>query len=274
MRSTALSLMAAALLVSACDTGTGPGGTVAIRFATAPGLAPAAVGGSLYAAASSGTQQGLEIDGDNGRLEITRIAVIVEEFELEPVDVGDCDDVEPEPAECEDFEVKFFFIDVPLSGEITVLNQQVPEGFFEELEVEIDELEVDDDDLDDLANAQKIQDLLNDIRNNRGFPNWPARASMAVVGTFTPKDANGNLLTNDVRSFTTFIRAEVEVELEPPTPFEVTDGNAVSILVNVRPDLWFRVGNNVLDLSQFQNVNNLLKLDVEIENGFEIEIDT
>lgn len=264
--------IAAALALSACGDATGPGGTVSIRFGVAPGLGTRATSGALYAVAGGG-QQGLIIEGANGVLDITRIAVIVEEFELEPVEVEDCDDVEPEPPGCDDFELKYFFIDVPLSGEVTVLNQQVPEGLYEELELEIDDLEVDDDDPEDLADAQRIQALLDDIRANQGFPDWPARASMAVVGSFTPKDGDGSLLTDQTRPFTTFIRAEVEVELEPPVPFEVTDGNAVSLMVNVRPDLWFTVGNNVLDLSQFQDRTNLLELDVEIENGFEIEIE-
>ncbi len=269
MRSTAVSLLAAAALLSACDSGTGPGGTVAIRFGTAPGITASRTGGALFAVAGQ-AQQGLVIDGDNGALDISRIAVIVEEFELEPVEVADCDDVSPEPPECEDFEVKFLFIDIPLDGsEVTVVNQAVPAGFYKELEFEIDELEIDDDDADDLAEADIILALLDRIRTQEGFPSWPSKASMAVVGTFTPKDANGTL--GQPVAFTTFIRAEIEVELEPPTPFEVTDGNAVSIMVNIRPDLWFKVGTNVLNLAALQN--SLIELEVEIEDGFEIEIE-
>lgn len=92
----------------------------------------------------AGAPQGAPITGTNGLLDITDIRVIVEEFELEPVEVPDCD-VEPEPAACEDFEARYFFIDVPLTGApVTVVQQDIPAGLYDELEFEVDDVEVDD----------------------------------------------------------------------------------------------------------------------------------
>ncbi len=269
MRVLILFALGAAVALAGCGENTGPAGNVSIRFGVA-GNVGASPGSNLLSSTSvGGARQGLMVEGDNGILDITRIAVIVEEFELEPVEVTDCDDVDPEPAGCEDFEIRYFFIDIPVDGsDVTVLNRDVPEGMYEELEVEIDELEVDDDDPDDLADAQIIQALLQQIRDNEGFPTWPAEASMAVVGTFTPKDQDGNLGTPV--NFTTFFRAEIEVELEPDTPIQIADGNAVTVMVDLRLDSWFRQGSDVIDLSALQSEVVEFELD---DDDFELEID-
>ena len=47
------------------------------------------------------------IVGTNGTLRLTRIAMVVEKFELEPVEVEECD-VKPKPALCHDFEQRYF----------------------------------------------------------------------------------------------------------------------------------------------------------------------
>jgi hypothetical protein len=270
MRLSKLVALSAVGLVLGCGDGTGPGGAgnVRIQFALGPGLGASRSGGSVLGG-SAAAQQGVPIDGDNGALDITRIAVVVEEFELEPPEVADCDET-PQPPGCVDFETQYFFIDIPVDGsQLTVLDQNAPAGMYEEVEVEIDELEVDEDDADDLANADIIQDLLSDIRSDPDLQDWPDQASMVVMGTFTPKDAQGNL--GDPVPFTTFFRAEIEIEYEPPTPFEVSDGNAVTVMVNLQLDLWFRQGNDVLDLAALQS--ELVELDLEIENGIEVEID-
>lgn len=268
MRAITLVTLSAVGLLAACGDGTGPGqaGNVSIRFGLGPGLAASPPSGSVLDAAA---QQAVLIDGDNGTLDITRIAVVVEEFELEPVEVADCD-VDPQPPGCVDFETNYFFIDIPVDGsQLTVLDQDAPPGMYEEVEIEIDELEVDQDDADDVANADIIQALLGNIRSDPDFEGWPDQASMAVVGMFTPKDANG--IPGEPVAFTTFFRAEIEIEYEPPTPFEVGDGNAVTVMVNLKPDLWFRQGTDVLDLAALQS--ELVEFELELENGIEVEVD-
>lgn len=265
MRAMRLLALGTVGLLAACGDGTGPGptGNVSIRFGLSSGLGVSPSNSTLGGA--SAAQQGLPVMGDNGTLDITRIAVIVEEFELEPEEVADCD-LDPQPPGCVDFETQYFFIDIPVDGsQLTVLDQNVPLGMYEEVEIEVDELEVDEDDPDDVANAQTIAELLDRIQTQEGFGGWPDQASMAVVGTFTPTGAT------EAIPFTTFFRAEIEIEYEPPTPFEVSDGNAVTVLVNLQVDLWFRQGNDVLDLSALQS--ELVELELELENGIEVEID-
>ena len=100
---------------------------------------------------ASSAAQASVISGTNGTLDITDIRVIVEEFELEPVEVSDCD-VEPEPAACEDFEARYLFIDVPLTGApVTVVQENIPAGRYDELEFEIDNVEVDEDEASDAS---------------------------------------------------------------------------------------------------------------------------
>ncbi len=265
-------MIAIAFALAACGDGTGPGASVAIQFAAVgPGASPTAAPTSGPAAASNAAAQGeLVIPGTNGTLTITQIGVIVEEFELEPVEVGDCDDDNgPTSVECEDFETRYFFIDVPLDGEpVTVVNHDIPEGLYDELELEVDDLEVDDDDPEDLADAQLIQDLLNSIRQQ--LDDWPDKASMVVSGEFTPTDG-------DPVGFRAYFEAEIEVELDLSPPLEVTaDMASKSIVVELVPEVWFKRGDGtVWDLSQFdfQTTGELIEFELEMEDGFELEID-
>ena len=263
-----IALFLAAALLAACGDGTAPGSSVAIKFGTAtPGAGPA---GPLPAAPmGAGAVQGLMITGTNGTLEITDIRVIVEEFELEPVEVGDCD-VEPEPAECADFEARYFFIDVPLTGSpVTVVQENIPPGMYDELEFEVDDIEVDSDDPDEVADASLIEALFNEVR--AVFPDWPEKASMVVVGSFTPTGGS-------VVNFRAYFEAEIEVEFDLIPPLEVTEeGLSRELVVQLSPAVWFLQGDGtVMDLSQFDfpTTSQLIDFELEIEDGFDLEIET
>lgn len=271
---TAITLTALAALLAACSDGTEPGTALAIKFGTPSASSASAASLSRVAAfgAARALQQGLVIAGSNGTLEITDIRVIVDEFELEPVEVASCDDVEPEPPECQEFEARFLFVQVPLSGEpVTVATDAVPPGRYDEFEFEVEDLELDDDDPEDAAEADLAQALLTRIRTQEGFADWPEKASMVVVGTFTP--AGGG----DPVPFRTYFEAEIEVEFDLVPPLEITADAAPAIVVQLNPEVWFsRADGTVLDLSQFDfaTTGRLLEFELEIEEGFELEIES
>lgn len=263
-----LTLLASSVAITACSDSVGPdddtGATVAIKFGTAGATLASRSAGPSMAMLASAAQASL-VAGTNGRLDITDIRVIVEEFELEPVEVSDCD-VEPEPAACHDFEARYFFIDVPLTGApVTVVQENIPPGLYDELEFEVGDVEVDDDEGSD---ASLIAALFTQVR--AVFPDWPEKASMVVVGSFTP--TGGTAV-----SFRVYFEAEIEVEFDLIPALEVTEeGLSHSIVIQLSPDVWFRQGDGtVMDLSQFDfpTTGELIDFELEIEDGFDLEIE-
>jgi hypothetical protein len=262
MRRTVLTLICAAFM-AACG-GTGPGTSVAIKFGTAGSAAsPSSAAMFSVAGGLAGDVPG-HIVGTNGELNLTGIWVIVEEFELEPVESADCDD-DMGTDDCEDFERKYFFIDVPLDGTtITVVSAPIPDGTYDELEFEVDDVEVDADDPEEVAEADLIAALLVTARNQ--FPNWPDKASMVVTGTWTP---TGGAAV----SFETFFDADIEVELDLVPVLTVADGVASrGLTILLEPATWFlRADGTVWNLKDLEG--QLVDFDLEIEDGFELEID-
>jgi hypothetical protein len=273
MKRTTLAGVVAATLaawLTACSDTTGPGSSVALRFATVSPLGSAAASRSpapSFGVLGEAARQ-LTLTGTNGSLEITAIRLIVDEFELEPVEVADCDDVDPKPASCADFEVGMFFVDVPLDGQaVTVTNQDIPVGLYDELEFEVEDGEIDTDDEDDAGDAERIQELLAEIRVD--FPDWPEGASMVVEGSFTP--TGGTAV-----DFRTYFEAEIEVELDLDPPLEITDATR-SVMVELNPAAWFMAPDgSVTDLSAFDfpTTGTLVEFELELEDGLEVEIDS
>jgi hypothetical protein len=190
--------------------------------------------------------------------------LIVEELELEPVGVSDCDDDgEESQAGCDDFEQRYLFVSVPLDGApVTVTAANVPAGQYKELELEVEDIEVDDDPEEE-ADAALITALFDDVRST--FPEWPEEASMVVVGTFTP--AGGS-----AEDFTTYFEAEIEVEMELDPPLEVVDGTSVDLVVTLDPAVWFeRSDGTVWDLSAIQD--QPVEFELEFDDGMEVEVE-
>lgn len=253
----------AVALVAACDDTTGPadGATeLSVAFAVQSGAQ----------ATFSGTGiQNLEISGSNGTLVIDDLRLIVSEFELEAEDeganfddaCGDDDDASDED-DCLDFHFPPFLLDVPLTGGIVeVGSADVPPGVYEELEFETRGL--DDDEDDDETDRARVLQLINELRAT--YAGFPETASMVARGTFTPTGGAA-------RPFVVYFDAEVEVELEfePPIVLPAADGSA--LVVDLRPDLWFRAGEQVVDLSQWDG--RFVELEFEMERGFEkVEFD-
>lgn len=255
-------LMALLVPLAACDSdGTGPEGSeaVTIQFAT-----------STQASVAPGLDGPMPttVTGSNGTLELTDVRMIVAELELEgSTDACRVEEDDDDDEDC--FEIEFAprLVDLPLDGgPLTVTTAEVPAGIYSEFEFEVEDLE---DDEDDTEFAAEIDALQAAILN--AFPNWPDEATVRIEGTFT--ETGG-----EPQPFTVYLEAEIEVELEMDPLLVIGDDGAEAhtIEVVVFPDLWFaRNDGSVLDLSQFdfETTGQVLELEVEIEEGFEVEID-
>jgi hypothetical protein len=253
--------LAMAVMLAGCADSTGlvdrpQNVTVSFQTAGAPS--------STFASSLAGAP--VEYEGTNGTLIIDRVLMIVSEFELEHED--GCDDDSAVDGQlfqdCDDFESDPQLIDLPLDGTpISVATALIAPGVYDELEFEIEDI-----DLDDLGDDEDKRVVLEALRDEVRVlvPDWPAKATILVMGTF---QAPGEAAV----AFRTFIEAEIEVELElVPSLIIGNDGSANrSIVVDLRPDLWFLDHQGgVRDLTQwdYDTTGRLLELEVEIENGF------
>jgi hypothetical protein len=268
LRSMGLTLLAAASL-AACGDSLGVDGpqNVSVSFraveAGSSAAAPASTGPKASAPARA-----ITLVGTNGTLVLDELYMIVNEIELEHEDGCDDDDGfnEQNFDDCEDFESGPHFVSLPLDGTpIVVSTALIAPGVYDELEFEVEDLDDDDDD-----KRGRLADLRSQIVGT--VPDWPQKASIYVVGTF---QAEGE----DAVPFRTFIEGEIEVELDlVPNLVIGNDGSANrDLIVDMRPDLWFRDFQGwVLDLREwdYDTTGRLLELEIEIENGFiEVEID-
>lgn len=249
-----------AFFISSCDTtstNTELGeGNVELQFKTASNSSPSKTNSS---GTTASTHDSLTIEGNNGTLQIDDIRFIVSEFELEPVDAED------DSEEIEEFESRPFFVDLPLGEDVLSLaNNQIQAGLYEELEFNVEDL-----DFDDGGEEEEHQALADSIRTE--FSDWPDEASMVLVGTFTSTDGQ-------TQSFKVFAKAEIEIEREFNPPLEVTDNNIQQVVsVRINPTRWLaKEDGSVLDLTQYDwdEYEELIEFEVEFEDGVEeIEVD-
>jgi hypothetical protein len=255
-------LVLATLATAACGEATGSqgDGRVAVRFTTG-GQAGVAAAVEGETAAAGGT---LLVAGSNGTLSIQDVRLIVNEFELENDDHGRGGDDDDDDA-CDssgrgnpcrqEFRAPPFLLELPLSGgQVTVATDQVPAGSYNEFKFKVEDLELDDDD-HTATERQALQAILTQVRAT--YPAFPDRASMVVRGTFTPTGGAP-------RPFTVYFDAEIEVETELSPPLVVP--RTASLTVDVQPDLWFRSGTQVRDLSALDG--RTVEFEIEIERGF------
>lgn len=267
MSRTHVMLAAALILPCACDaTGPGDGANVAIRFAavSSPGAPAAAV---------STAAGEFVVEGSNGTLVLSEVHFIVDEFEIERADdaceakdvIGssassDDDEHGDDDDECEEFSAGPLFVGLDLDGEVPVVAQTVPAGTYTRLQFKVEDRDFEED--DDDHSAAEVQALMQDILN-AGFEEWPAKASLAVSGTWTP--AGGS-----PKPFTSFFEAELKIRqrFEPPLTLE---NNPSTITVEVDPSMWFRIGNGIvrdLSLLDFDLTGDVFRLDVRLDAGF------
>ena len=248
-------LAAAPLALAACSdsTGTDAPGQVQLRFGVAAG-ASALKAADVPQAAVGGP---LAVAGSNGSLSITGIRVVVSKFKLRGVHDQPCvggtgstdDSPDDDAGECE-FQAGPLFLDLPLDGsQLTAATGTVPPGTYDRVRFRVKNLDLDDDDDDDAnddddaAERARVTALFAQIRSQ--FPDWPAKASMLVTGTFTPTGGSA-------RPFTAYLRAEVRLELPISPPLAVTEGSSTGeVAVLLDPAALFRSGAQVVDLSQF-----------------------
>ncbi len=244
-----LAILAASVLFVGCDSADVSDGTVQVQFRVADG-----------SQTLNKTAAGMiEIPGSNGTLRLTGVYLIAAEFELDRLDDDDCDLLEDQLEDdgCEEFEAPPFFVDLPLdNAQVTVAAGMITPDTYKELDFEIEDLGDDD------FPAGVAEALLAEVRND--FPDWPSRASMAFVGEF-------ETTSGDLRSFTKYAQAEIEIEMDFNPPITIDAGSA-DITVTIDPSEWLKAADgSVLDLS---SVEDLFEFEVEIENGFkEIEFD-
>ena len=245
----------------ACDTATSPNANARVEFAS-----PAVAGLSALTADSSG----LVITGSNGTLTVTDIKLVVDRLELRSATVATCADSarhDDDDDDCPGFRTNLFVADVPVgTGVVTVANGQVPSGSYTALKFKVKDLEVDEDDDDDVGMGSRIQTLLTQLRAT--YPDWPGRASMMVVGSFTPTGGTA-------QPFRVYFEAEIEVEsaLNPPV---VVDSASAGIRVELRPDQWFkRTDGTVWNLAalDFVRTGQLVEFENEFEHGIEAHHD-
>ena len=233
-----LLLASLAVLPSACSDGTGPEDGTGVSLRTV------------------GAVQGQElvVTGTNGTLRLTDIRLIVDELELEPADGEAC------AGPCAEFEARGFLATVPVDGTpLNVARADIPDGRYDELEFEVDDLADDDD------GPAELQDLRNTVRAL--FPDWPAEASMVVIGTFHP-------IGGAAIPFRAYFDADIEVELEFSPPLRV-EGEARSIVVELLVDRWFkRADGTVRDLSRddFPSTGRVVDFRAEIEGAFDLRV--
>ena len=256
-------LAAAPLALAACSdsTGTDAPGQVQLRFGVASGALALKAPAEGLAAQAGGP---LAITGANGTLSITSIRVVLDKFQLRGVHDQPCtgtagsndDSAGDDAAECE-FEAGPLFLDLPLDGsQLAVATGAVPPGTYDHVRFRVKNLDSADDDAsggDDNDGAAEAA-VFGQVRAQ--FPDWPAKASMRVTGTFTPTGGAP-------RSFAAYLNAEVRLELPISPPLAVTEGSStgqVSVLLD--PSMIFRTGANVLDLSQVGGV-----LHIEFRDG-------
>jgi hypothetical protein len=250
-----LGIVLAAATLGACGEPTGMGSpTVAVVLESR-----AATGASASLVGADGGS--LVVDGTNGMLRLDTAHAILDRFELKRVErIRDCDvGVSSDP--CEKFRAPPSLVRLPLAdGPRTVVSGEVPPGAYDRLRFEIEDL---DDDESDPVMARQIEELFAAIRAQ--YPDWPRKASMRVVGEFTPQGG-------DPRPFRAYLDARIRVRLEFATPFVVArDDVGRTITVEMDPRDWFvRADGTVIDLAEhdFPSTGQLLEFRVRVRDGF------
>jgi hypothetical protein len=195
----------------------------------------------------SGAPDTLVLAGTNGTLRIDDLRFLVSGLRLERAE-GSCtagDDG------CKRFGGGPFLVDLPLGGNAVALaTGLVARGTYTVLGVEVEDLIG-----DDAAERDAIQRVVVQLR--QAYPDAPREASMVVRGSFTPVGSS------TTQPFTVYFDAEASVEMELVPSLPVPGATTLTVLVD--PALWFRSGDEVLDLAARNG--QTLEL-TEIEQGF------
>lgn len=258
-------LCAVTALAAGCDMFGSESGAaqMTVKFGATTGVS------KLPLASKSGAADELALVGTNGdQLTITDVRLLVEKLKFERDDDA-CEEklegAEVEDDRCEEeFESDPFMIDLPLSdGAIAVATGEVPPGVYTKFEFEVGDLDRFEDTRTE-GEDEEVHVLADAVRAE--FPEWPEDASMVVVGTFTP--AGG-----EPQSFTTYIEAEIEVEMALEPALELAEGSSEALRVEVLPEAWFvRDDGSLENLAAYSSVegqeHELLELTLKLKDGF------
>ncbi len=250
-RTTQLVALVLLSTLAACGDSTGPGDSEAqLDLGMRSGLSGWLTGPSndmLQISASP-------FEGTNGTLELDEVWLIISEFELKRAgSVVDCDD----DGDCESFEAPPTLVQLPLDSTVVPqLSVAIPEGQYDQLELNVEDLEFDEEGEDESAIAAVLAEA------RAAHPDWPSGASMLLAGSFTPSGG-------DPVSFRTFVEAEIEVQLDLVPPLDAA--GVVSMNVVIVPSAWVERSNGtVFDLSawDYGTTGELLQLEIEVEESF------
>lgn len=217
--------------VAACDDGTGPGGSVTLSL-TVPADGPAA-------SVRSPALFDLVYTDASSTLTLTQVELVMREIELEKVDDDSCDDAFEGDDECEEFETGPRVFNAPVDGstEPVLSLNDVPEGLYDELEVEIHKVSDDPEDASLLA----------------------ARPDLADVSIRIEGDFDGAPFT-----FTTGVEEEFEFEFSPPLD---PSAGPINVTLSIDVESWFRsLDGSLLDPSDEANRS---RIETNIEQSFE-----
>lgn len=165
---------------------------------------------------------------------LTEIKFLVEELELESVSDDSAD-----------FEVENLIVNLPLDGSVIELtSQNIPSGFYDEFEMEIEH----DDDDNNISDPDFIKDGDED-----GY-------SLVIKGSYNGEEF----------MFRTETEFEIEMDLNPPLEISETSGSP-SVAINIDPAGWFVDSNgNALDPGDPANKEII---EDNIEKSFDAEGD-
>lgn len=214
--------------LSACDDGTGPGTSVSLSVTV---LQPS---GALSVA--SPALFDLVYSDGTATLTLSSVELVMREIELEKVDDESCDSTfEGEVDDCEEFEAAPRVFPLPMDGttEAVLSISDVPEGLYDELEIEVHKVSDDPEDAGILTTRPDLADV-----------------SIRVEG-----DVDGTPFV-----FTTGVEEEFEFVLSPPID---PSAGPVNVTLAVDVESWFRAGDgSILDPSDEANRS-------EIENNIQ-----
>ncbi len=223
------------------DLSDGPGAPVAVA------VVAEATPRSFFAPQAPRLEGGaLLVSGFDGSLEITGVQVVLAEIEAEREGV----ECEGSVSDCPEFLDRSTVLDLPLSQEAVSLGiGRLPEGRYEEIEVEVEGWD-DDDELPVDATGLPVV-------------GWPEDAALRVEGRFLPTEG-------DPRPFVAYLAMELEAELEFEPELQLgPEGAAIELIIT--PAAWFLDDEGyVLDLS---SIGSGAEVEEDrAESGFEIRI--
>ena len=215
--------------------------------------------------------------GSNGTLSLTDLRIIVSRLKLDGVEHA-CDTARTRSDHCKDFTLPPSLVQVPLAtSAVTVATGDVRAGTYKEVELRVKNLDINDDgdeeDMDgddDHGDRAALAKALADAR--AAFADWPDRASMVAIGTFTPAGDGKQPIP-----FKVYFRAELKIEMELVPPLVIDDkGASRTVIITLRPDAWFKASDGkVVNLSSFDfaTTKRVVEFKPEVKKGFKARHD-